>query len=591
MQQTPEPATEQVDLTTKRLIAIEFAATNIEHELPRIELIRKGVRKMFLRDWEMKVPPNVVEETTDLVLREVAEGLHTEGKQVVARKLQFFHVRKAAIVVADAIQMHDGKLPSDIRIQEQCKDMFDYSRTNLWLLRKLSSLVKAELRERLRMPQFTPPQKPKPIPARRSHSVKKVSISDLSPAQIPFEKVAVVAPPPEPVIEKKEEILSAMPEPNVSSVAEEVSVPPPLPPVEVAPPLVAVSSTSVDYSDLEEVIPGTISNQPFTARNRIELFSEIDRVLARQDRDVLAVRYNMVKLCRVVLEQNKIFENDQKEIVRQVLDERGFEWSEEEWVAKPGMPSNLEVRTPAPLTHAVQDVGLKQEHQPFYGRQVESIGKNVRNHMDTMEFAGVPVSIDYACKVAIKEWTGSEATTEQISQIREYLKNKKEEADALAVKNAKPGPPNVMRQESITSREAVRKMSVARRKNSIYDDEVFEDRDRTGEADDYGEYLTYEEYLAMGIDAHRPTRARPGSDEKVLMISARYAAGVPLWHDDDLYDQEIIKNLLTIQEEFVDEEDDNNDEDHDEQSDAEHTKSKHSAVPKSAHKDETRQSA
>jgi hypothetical protein len=56
------------------------------------------------------------------------------------------------------------------------------------------------------------------------------------------------------------------------------------------------------------------------------------------------------------------------------------------------------------------------------------------------------------------------------------------------------------------------------------------------DTDENGELLTYEDYVAMGIDPIRPTRARPGSEEKVLMLSARYAAGVPLWHNDDCYD-------------------------------------------------------
>lgn len=46
----------------------------------------------------------------------------------------------------------------------------------------------------------------------------------------------------------------------------------------------------------------------------------------------------------------------------------------------------------------------------------------------------------------------------------------------------------------------------------------------------------YEDYLAMGIDPIKPTAARPGSEEKVLMLSARYAAGLPLWHDRDCYE-------------------------------------------------------
>jgi hypothetical protein len=33
-----------------------------------------------------------------------------------------------------------------------------------------------------------------------------------------------------------------------------------------------------------------------------------------------------------------------------------------------------------------------------------------------------------------------------------------------------------------------------------------------------------------------PTGAKPGSEDKVRMLAARYAAGVPLWHDEDCYD-------------------------------------------------------
>lgn len=40
----------------------------------------------------------------------------------------------------------------------------------------------------------------------------------------------------------------------------------------------------------------------------------------------------------------------------------------------------------------------------------------------------------------------------------------------------------------------------------------------------------------LGIDPSSPTGARPGSEEKVLMLAARYATGVPLWHDSDCAD-------------------------------------------------------
>lgn len=44
------------------------------------------------------------------------------------------------------------------------------------------------------------------------------------------------------------------------------------------------------------------------------------------------------------------------------------------------------------------------------------------------------------------------------------------------------------------------------------------------------------DFQALGIDPGAPTHAKPGSEEKVLMLAARYAAGVPLWHDRDCYD-------------------------------------------------------
>ena len=32
------------------------------------------------------------------------------------------------------------------------------------------------------------------------------------------------------------------------------------------------------------------------------------------------------------------------------------------------------------------------------------------------------------------------------------------------------------------------------------------------------------------------TGAKPGSEDKVRMLAARYAAGIPLWHNEDCYD-------------------------------------------------------
>lgn len=54
--------------------------------------------------------------------------------------------------------------------------------------------------------------------------------------------------------------------------------------------------------------------------------------------------------------------------------------------------------------------------------------------------------------------------------------------------------------------------------------------------DDTGATLDFEEFKAMGINPTKSTSARPGTEEKVIMLSARYAAGLPLWHDRDCYD-------------------------------------------------------
>lgn len=56
------------------------------------------------------------------------------------------------------------------------------------------------------------------------------------------------------------------------------------------------------------------------------------------------------------------------------------------------------------------------------------------------------------------------------------------------------------------------------------------------EAHEYVEDFGLEEFEEMGIDPITPTEAKPGSEEKVLMLSARYAAGLPLWHNEDCYD-------------------------------------------------------
>lgn len=52
------------------------------------------------------------------------------------------------------------------------------------------------------------------------------------------------------------------------------------------------------------------------------------------------------------------------------------------------------------------------------------------------------------------------------------------------------------------------------------------------------EQVEFEEidFESLGIDPKEPTVAKPGSEEKVLILAARYAAGVPLWHDSDCYE-------------------------------------------------------
>jgi hypothetical protein len=59
-------------------------------------------------------------------------------------------------------------------------------------------------------------------------------------------------------------------------------------------------------------------------------------------------------------------------------------------------------------------------------------------------------------------------------------------------------------------------------------------QDETGS--DYDGFFQEEDFAAMGIDPQVPTPAKPGSEDKVLVLAARYAAGLPLWHDRDCYD-------------------------------------------------------
>ncbi|MGQ0633335.1 MAG: hypothetical protein ACT4QC_01890 [Planctomycetaceae bacterium] len=68
--------------------------------------------------------------------------------------------------------------------------------------------------------------------------------------------------------------------------------------------------------------------------------------------------------------------------------------------------------------------------------------------------------------------------------------------------------------------------------------------------DDYGATFEVEEFKAMGVNPFKSTKARPGTEEKVLMLSARYAAGLPLWHDSDCYEhgpheEELMGSVMT----------------------------------------------
>lgn len=44
------------------------------------------------------------------------------------------------------------------------------------------------------------------------------------------------------------------------------------------------------------------------------------------------------------------------------------------------------------------------------------------------------------------------------------------------------------------------------------------------------------DFDALGINPALPTAAKPGSEQKVFTLAARYAAGLPLWHDEDCID-------------------------------------------------------
>lgn len=45
-----------------------------------------------------------------------------------------------------------------------------------------------------------------------------------------------------------------------------------------------------------------------------------------------------------------------------------------------------------------------------------------------------------------------------------------------------------------------------------------------------------EDFIAEGVDPCAATQAKPGTEDKVRMLAARYEAGLPLWNHDDCLD-------------------------------------------------------
>jgi hypothetical protein len=72
---------------------------------------------------------------------------------------------------------------------------------------------------------------------------------------------------------------------------------------------------------------------------------------------------------------------------------------------------------------------------------------------------------------------------------------------------------------------------------SDIDSEDVEDEDGTFEDIDFE---------ALGINPAAPTTAKPGTEEKVLTLGARYWAGEPLWHPDDVMDHRMLIDLKRL---------------------------------------------
>lgn len=75
-------------------------------------------------------------------------------------------------------------------------------------------------------------------------------------------------------------------------------------------------------------------------------------------------------------------------------------------------------------------------------------------------------------------------------------------------------------------------------------DSEYDLQDDEFEIEPVDEEYSSEDFAALGIDPVEPTKARPGSEAKVMMLSARYAAGLPLWNSEDCYEHGPRENEL-----------------------------------------------
>lgn len=58
----------------------------------------------------------------------------------------------------------------------------------------------------------------------------------------------------------------------------------------------------------------------------------------------------------------------------------------------------------------------------------------------------------------------------------------------------------------------------------------------------------YDDLLQLNYAA--PTDARPGSEEKVRLLAARYAGQVPLWHPDDRFEMSAVASKARLAVQF-----------------------------------------